>query len=208
MRKHFWRLAILFLAIGGGYFLLNRESVSSYPIPFIEVTKKDFAKSVGQVSENLLDYGNSLATSTTASLAGQAAEKTVKIFSNIIDGAKTEVFKVIKGTVNKKVDSIGVDLGVDVGRLNNEPAAKEIQSPVIFTIKTGAPAYFTIKNKENGVLQYEVDWQDGKSESGKLAAGQSKLLSHAWLAVGQYEINFKVSDQERAKEYAIAIATF
>ncbi len=208
MKKHFWKLAILFLAISGGYFLLNLESVSSYPIPFIEVTKKDFAKSAGQVSENFLDYGNSLATSTIARVAGQAAEKTKEIFSNIIDGAKTEVFKVIKGTVNKKVDSIGVDLGVDVGRLNNELASKEIQSPVIFTIKIGSPAYFTIKNKESGILQYNVDWQDGKLESGKLTAGQSKLLSHAWLEAGQYEINFKVSDQERAKEYAITIATF
>ena len=203
-RRHFLRLAILFLAAGGGYFLLNRESVSSYTIPFIGVQNKKIGSGIkNEITKNLESFSTQAVSEVIAKSLQSIEEKGKGVFNQLADGAKLKAFEIFRGSVNKQLDNLGATAGIDIGSLT-----PEIQSPVLFSIKAGTLSYFTVKNLEDDILAYEADWRDGKKDKGEIKKNEIKTLSHSWQQSGQYELNFKITNKEKTKEYKILIYIF
>jgi hypothetical protein len=86
---------------------------------------------------------------------------------------------------------------------------EEINTPVIFTMKKGSSAYFTIENREHARIQYQVDWRDGsKEDAGSLDVGKSRVVSHSWDKAGNYDIQFRVVSSEKSKTYSVTLSIF
>ena len=204
-------LFVLGLLIAGGYFLLTKDNASSYTIPFIEVRSKEIAEKINGAVGGLKNYAAGQATTTvsalTNNLAGAILEKSRQATSQIIDGAKNETFQIFRQAVSQKVDNIGTNFGVDVQEIGKEVAPPSpAESPIAFGIQSGAPAYFTIKNRENEKIGYEADWQDGKKNSGEVAVGKSITLSHEWNSAGEYHLQFKIKNSKGEKIYQVSIS--
>lgn len=210
MKKHLIRLVILGVILAGGYFLLNRENVSSYTIPFIEVRRKEAAEKINKTASNLKNYFTSQATATVSELADDLAdsilEKSEQLAQQIFDGAKSSAFNFFRQAVNQKVDSVGANLGIDVQQFGKELPPSVPESPIGFGIPVGTPAYFTIKNRESEKISYEADWQDGNKKKGELAVGKSVTVSHQWHSVGEYYPKFKLITSRGEKIYEVAIS--
>lgn len=203
-RGHFLRLAILFLAAGVGYFLLNRENASSYTIPFIEAQSKEISSSFkNEIAKNLESFSAQAVSEIISKSLQSVEERGKSVFNQLADGAKLKAFEAFKGSFNKGLDNLGATAGIDINNLT-----PEIQSPVLFSIKSGTLSYFTIKNLEDDLLAYEADWKDGKKNQGEVKKNEIKTLSHSWQQSGQYELNFKVTNKEKTKEYKISIYIF
>lgn len=210
MRKHFARFIISVAVLAGGYFLLNRENASSYTIPFVELRRKAVSENIGKTAGNLKNYLSGQATATVLELADDLAatflEKSEQTVSLAIDGAKTETFRFFSKAVNEKVNTVGENLGVDVQKIGKEIAPPERESPIIFGIQAGIPAYFSIKNRESEKISYEVDWLDGNKKSGEVAVGKSATVSHQWNSSGEYHPKFKIITSRGEKIYEVAIS--
>jgi len=227
MKKHFTRLVILGMVLAGGYFLLNQENVSSYTIPFIEIRTKEVTDKIGSLAGGLKKYVTGQATVTVSVLANDLAdtllERSEQLVSRVADGVKTETFKIFRQAVNEKVDNVsqavsekvdrvGANIGIDIQQLGTEvlppvPAPTPTsESPIIFGIKSGTPAYFTIKNREKETIVYEVNWQDGREGSGEIVVGKSAILSHEWNSAGEYHLQFKIQNSKGEKIYQITIS--
>lgn len=210
MKKHFLRLVILGAVLAGGYFLLMRENVSSYTIPFIEVRRKAALEKINETASSLRNYFAGQATATASELAGDLAEtfleKSEQLVQQVFDGAKNTAFNFFRQSVNQKVDSVGVNLGIDVQRLGRELPPPAPESPIIFGIPAGSLAYFTIKNRESEKISYEADWQDGNKKTGEIAVGNFVILSHHWNSSGEYYPKFKITTSRDEKIYEIAIS--
>lgn len=210
MKKHLTRLVILGTVLVGGYFLLTRENASSYTIPFIEVRTKEIVEKLGSVAGGVKKYAAGQATATVSVLADNftdtVLEKSEQLVQQVFDGAKNSAFKFFRQSVNQKVDSVGANLGIDVQQLGTEVPPPAPESPIVFGIGAGTPAYFSIKNREAEKITYEAAWQDGKKSIGEVAAGKSVVISHQWSSSGEYYPKFKITTSRGSKIYEIAIS--
>ena len=189
MRKYFG-ISLAILVIGfAGYILLNKTNISSYSFPWIDKN----GKVSGAVSEKI--------SKGASQIIDIVADKGKEIVDGIVDKVKLETFKIVKDMVDKKVESVGINLGVDVGGLPNGN-----NFPVVFSVKIGTPAYFTIQNNEQETIFYEADWGDERKDVGSSEKGKGAVLSHKWGRVGDYYINFKIMLSGGVKNYKILIS--
>ena len=132
---------------------------------------------------------------------GATIEKISDTVSGVVNNLKSEALQLVKGTVDKKVETLGEKLGVDV----QQTASSISESPIIFGVKAGAAAYFTIRNREAGAIDYRVDWQDGSTDSGALQGNKSAVLSHRWEKPGTYLLKFTITLGGKGNDYLISI---
>ncbi len=172
----------------------------SYKIPDINLDKVKIVSVASTTAENIKNKTKNIFSGITSDLKTKSEE----IVSSAIEKTKDYVFNAFKQSVESGVNKLGETAGVSVTDIAvNNP---ENPANVIYSIKKGAPAYFTIKNREDE-LNYEVDWLDGKKDSGRLTQRDgSVVLSHKWAGAGEYSITFKIVDSKGEKEYKILIA--
>jgi len=187
---------MLGLAGMSGYFVFNKTNISSYEFP--EFIRKKVA--VDAAADKVLGAKIEEAKGLLPKLLDSVTEKGEEIIEKVENKIKEQVFKVFKDTINQKMETVGESFGVDIKQV----AKPDSESPVVFGVKTGIPAYFSIQNREKASMRYEIDWDDSSKDGGKLEKGKEEVLSHKWEKPGDYLLKFKIIGKEE-KIYNISI---
>lgn len=202
------------------YFALLKDNSLTYKFPSLPAIKGSIETAVKETAGG--ENSNPIsAISGISSIPGFVAnfvfEKGKETVDKIIDGVKSSAFNIFKSAVEEKVDAIGEGFGIEMSlEETGSKAATEQKStmaeqklpPLIFAVKAGISANFTINNKEGYVLNYEVDWQDGKQDNGQVEKGEKKILSHNWQKAGDYEIQFTIKGNNKTNKYTFNISIF
>ena len=194
------------LVSGAAYWASNRDNLSEYSFPefgnkdilnsaFQRAKESDFTRSILSRANLMMGEGDVLLE--------KAANQAESAITNIVNDFKFETFQKIRDTVNERVDTLSRGVGIEV----NGNEINEI-SPLAFSVKSGILAYFTLINRENKALSYQVDWQDGNKDEGALEIGGRKVLSHKWTKTGDYLIQFKIITETGEKKYQFSISIF
>lgn len=206
MSKYFGILILVVVLTATIYLALIQDNSSEYSFPILKA-KNALVSSFQRVKEGGVDKNISITKDTMVEEGGNLLTKLVDaaegMIKDVINSIKVETFKKIKDTVNNKVDSIGQGAGINIQGITTEAF-----KPIIYTVKVGSTAYFTIINRENESLEYEVDWQDENQEAGAIVRGEKKVLSHKWDKRGEYFIKFKIIIIGEEKEYKVSINIF
>lgn len=204
MRNHPGKIALVVIVFAAGYFVFNKENVSGYTIPFISVSAKDAVQTGNQALSKMTQVSKETFSAKAADFSGMLTEKAGELADNAMTAVKTEAFNLMKGVITKKVDNLAADLGVSP--VQSGGSGSPASNPVSPSIKSGTPAYFTIKNSEQVAIDYIIDWKDGKSENGQVAKGESKIVSHSWSKSGEYVLQFKINSAGGTNEYQVRIS--
>lgn len=189
-------LRILFgigLVISAAYFLLGKENLSTYSFPDVKEDQSLSANLLSRFSK----YNSEEISSGVEKIFGAITDKSSEIFEGIADKAKLETFKIIKDSINDRVDGLGENFGVSVGAIGDD-------SQITFGVRAGTPIYFSLEAR-SGDSEYEVDWQDKKKDAGSFKGGESIVLSHAWDRSGDYSVKFTITNSKGKKNYQIPI---
>lgn len=205
MRQHLGKIFLLGVAIAGGYSLLSKENTSGYTIPYITVTKQEIADISGNVAGKAGDFAKNTLLAKTSDVLESVSGGVDEFVDDAMTSVKTQALNFLKDSVDKKVQSLAVDLGVDLNS-NSSAQAPTIINPIAFAIKSGTPAYFTIKNREVGAVVYEISWKDGKIDKGQIGKGETKVVSHSWEVPGEYLIKFRITSGKGAREYEVSMS--
>jgi len=203
-------IAVITIAV---YLVLLQDNSSEYSFPILK-GKEIISSTFQRVKDGGLDKEITFKTDLmvgdgVSSIIGKVADKIESVIENVVDNVKLETFKKIKNVVNDRVDSLGESAGINIKGISSSGGGKdETVSPVVYTIKSGDTAYFTIINRENRNINYEVDWQDGNTDKGTLDKEEKAVLSHKWDKEGEYLIKFKVITIGEEKEYQFSINIF
>ena len=204
MRNHLGKILLIGIVVAAGYFVFNMKNVSGYTIPFINVSQKDAVQAGNQVFSKAAKATKETFSAKTSGMINMLTEKAGALANDSLTAIKAEAFDLVKGAIAKKVDNLAVDLGIGSAQSGNSGSA--VSNPISISIKSGTLVNFTIENNEQGVIDYTVDWKDGKSESGKIAKSESKIVSHSWTKAGEYILQFKISSPGKSKEYQVGIS--
>lgn len=182
------------------YFALTKSNLSEYSFPKILNPKNGTAiadRSISPIMQKVSDD----VTGAFNSMVAKGGE----LVGGLVEDAKTETFHALKEAVNTKINTAGESFGVTISSEQQD----EIDAPIVFAMKKGSFAYFTVENRENSKIQYEVNWRDGSAKDmGSLDAGKSKVVSHSWNKAGNYDIQFKIISSEKNKTYNITLSIF
>ncbi len=193
------------IVIAGGYLIFSKENTSGYTIPYISVVKKDIANAGGIAVGKAGNFAKNIVVSGVADALEVVSKKTDTLIGDAVTSVKTQALNLLKGSIDKKVESLAVELGVDLNT-GGAPQAVSTLSPIAFAIKSGIPAYFTIKNRESGSVVYEINWKDGKIDKGQINKGGTNVVFHSWDQPGEYPIKFKITSEKGVREYDVLIS--
>ncbi|MBI4991594.1 MAG: hypothetical protein HZB99_00025 [Candidatus Harrisonbacteria bacterium] len=197
MRRILGLLVILGLGGMSSYFILTRTNFSSYDFP--DFIRKNIP--AGSATNVVLTGKTEAAAGKLSGLLDSVAERSEEIIEKAEEKIKEQVFKIFKDTIDKKIETVGESLGVEVKRV----VQPDSESPIVFGVKTGIPAYFSIQNRERESIRYEVDWRDGTKDGARLESGKEEVLSHKWEKAGNYLLKFKIINFKGEKIYNISI---
>lgn len=194
------------------YFLFGQSRSFSYKIPGLNLDSENIlsaasttVESIKGKAENIFsgiasklqDKGEELISSTTAKLQSKGEELAL----SAMEKAKDYAIETLKGGIETGIDKIEEKAGLSIDSLSDS-----VPQNVIYSVKKGTFAYFTIKNVEEGLLKYDIDWFDGGKSSGQLTKkDEFKTLPHKWANEGDYPVTFKMVDSNGEKEYKILI---
>lgn len=189
--------------------------------------------SSGTFPELSLEKGGALAAAGFEKVKEKTADLVSGVkefFSRKSDEAQEKAAESVKNFIGEKLkdmgnglispDSSGIAKEAAISPIINSPAAVSpvvenkgeeiaVKQFVFFAAKTGTTAYFTVKNSdEENPVDYSVDWQDGKKDSGKLEKGKSVLISHQWQQGGEYTIDFNITGLNSAANYKVKLTIF
>ena len=205
MRRHLGKLILIGIAIAGGYLIFSKENTSAYVIPYISVIKKEAVDLSGNVIQKTGNFAKNILAVKASDALEAASVEVENLISEAAVSVKTQTLNLLKGSIDKKVESLAVDLGVDLG-VSEPVQTTTLLSPIVFAIKSGTPAYFTIKNRETETVAYEINWKDGKIDKGQIGKGKLEVVSHSWSAAGEYSIKFRITSEKGARDYEILIS--
>lgn len=205
MRKHLGKIILIGIALAGGYLVLSKENTSGYTIPYITVARRDIADAGGATLEKAGNFAKTTLGAKTDDALRSVSEEVNNLVGDAVVSVKTQALNLLKGAVNNSVEGLAVDLGVNLNDSGSVSAGAQL-NPIAFAIKSGSPAYFTIKNRESGAVVYEIIWKDGKIDKGQINKGESKVVSHSWDSAGEYMIKFRITSEKGSKEYEVSIS--
>lgn len=184
-----------------GYFLFLKNNTFSYKMSDLGLNENNVASMASTTVGNIK---NKIST-TLSGITDQLQIKAEEIVSSSINKAKTYVFDVFKQGVEDSVNKLGEKAGITGVNINSGDSITD--NPIVYSIKKGVSAFFTIKNSDEDILKYKVDWLDGNSSSGELAKKyQSVVLNHKWASAGEYLINFNITNSAGSKIYKVSIS--
>lgn len=200
----FIRIVLGVVLIGtAGYFLFFKNNTFSYKIPDLGLNEKSIVSMAGTTVGNIKNK----VSDTFSGITDQLQIKAEEIVSSSISKAKTYAFDVFKQGVEDSVNKLGEKAGITGVNINSADTLSD--NPILYSIKKGVSASFTIKNSEEDILKYKVDWLDGNSSSGELIKkDQSIVLNHKWASAGEYLINFNITNSIGTKVYKVSISVF
>ncbi|MEK7478777.1 MAG: hypothetical protein AAB626_02545 [Patescibacteria group bacterium] len=201
MRK-FIRIVLGIALVGAAsYFLFWKSNSFSYKMPNLGLSENNIVSMASTTVGNIKNK----AVNTFSGITDQLRTKTGEIVSSSIDKAKKYVFDVFKQGVEDGVNKLGEKAGITSVNINSADTVTD--NPIIYSVKKGINASFSIRNSEEDTLKYKVDWLDGNSSSGELAKkDQSVVLNHKWTNAGEYLINFNITDSVGTKIYKVSIS--
>ncbi|MBU4347942.1 hypothetical protein KJ671_00320 [Patescibacteria group bacterium] len=177
---------------------LNKERIASTTASVFRSTKNKAVDFLSIASEEVKEKSNKLISFTT--------DKAQELTSTIVGKTKEYAFNLLKKEVEKNIEKLGEKAGLDVNSLNDSLKKDDI---VTYSVKKGQSAYFTIKNNQEDLLKYSIDWLDGERESGELKIeGESVILSHIWFNSGEYLLTFKTIESEEERQHKVLISVF
>ena len=198
----FIRIVLGIVLIGAAsYFLFWKSNSFSYKMPNLGLSENNIVSMASTTVGNIKNK----AVNTFSGITDQLRTKTGEIVSSSIDKAKKYVFDVFKQGVEDGVNKLGEKAGITSVNINSADTVTD--NPIIYSVKKGINASFSIRNSEEDTLKYKVDWLDGNSSSGELAKkDQSVVLNHKWTNAGEYLINFNITDSVGTKIYKVSIS--
>ncbi len=180
------------------YFLLLKDNNFSYKFDNFEVNRE----SIAAVASTSLSIAKAKSTQVFSDISIKTQEFAKDMASSVVDTAKNYAFEIVKKTAEESLNKLGEKAGIDVNSLESLP-----ENSVMYSVKKGENAYFTIKNSEDGLLKYSVNWLDGKIDSGQLNnKDEFVVLVHSWKTPGEYLINFKIEGMVGEKIYKVLIS--
>ncbi|MEK7463221.1 MAG: hypothetical protein AAB621_02580 [Patescibacteria group bacterium] len=201
MRK-FIRIVLGIVLIGAAsYFLFWKSNSFSYKMPNLGLSENNIVSMASTTVGNIKNK----AVNTFSGITDQLRTKTGEIVSSSIDKAKKYVFDVFKQGVEDGVNKLGEKAGITSVNINSADTVTD--NPIIYSVKKGINASFSIRNSEEDTLKYKVDWLDGNFSSGELTKkDQSIVLNHKWSKAGEYLINFNITNFAGTKIYKVLIS--
>ena len=201
MRK-FIRIVLGIALVGAAsYFLFWKSNSFSYKMPNLGLSENNIVSMASTTVGNIKNK----AVNTFSGITDQLRTKTGEIVSSSIDKAKKYVFDVFKQGVEDGVNKLGEKAGITSVNINSADTVTD--NPIIYSVKKGINASFSIRNSEEDTLKYKVDWLDGNSNSGELTKkDQSVVLTHKWSKAGEYLINFNITNSAGTKIYKVLIS--
>lgn len=200
--RTFIKIVLGVVLIGAaGYFLFFKNNSFSYKMPNLGLGENNIASmastTVGNIKNKVSD--------TLSGITDQLQNKAEEILSSSIDRAKNYAFDIFKQGVEDSVNKLGEKAGITSVNINSIDTSTN--TPIVYSVKKGINASFTIKNSEEDILKYKVDWLDGNTNSGELTKkDQSIVLTHKWSVAGEYLINFNITNSAGVKIYKVSIS--
>jgi len=180
--------------------------------------------------EKITGEVKSAATENVKGFASDAIESlslsVKKGIGNAISSLGETIFDFGVGVVGEELENkiltAKKDEKVDVNKIEPLPTFNggtvSISSPSGFTLEGGSISPFAsiLIKKENQFslllnykIEYQIDWGDGKIESGKMEEEKTKLLSHTWSDVGEYAVKINIKDDESSeKSYSFPVFVY
>lgn len=205
MRRHLWKIIAMGILCAAGYFVFTAVNVSGYRFPSVGISGKGTTQGGGQAISGVVDAMKKKFLSQMADVVDVVKQNADTLAQSAIVSAKTEAFKLLSNAVNDKVKSVATGLGISASGSAGASGGSTV-IPVQSAIKSGAPAYFTIKNSESEAVHYAIDWNDGKNESGQIAKGESQIVSHSWMKAGEYVLQFTIESSGGTNKYQVTIS--
>lgn len=194
----------LAVVITAAYFLLKSERTTRIIFPESLVGAQ-----VHNTAETLRQKGFQIMDAAVGSTIQKGKDAINSVIDDIVGKAKSAAYNSVKDTVNKKIDDLGHDLGVNGAgtaspalSIGGEASAPH-DIPLGFTVKSGQPAIFVLKNPSaiKGEAKFVVDWGDEKKDEGFVAEGGAKTLFHIWQKAGEYAISVSFSSGDISRAY-------
>lgn len=198
----FIRIVLGVVLVGAaGYFLFSKSNSFSYKMSDLGFGEEGIVSMASTTAGNIKTRVSNVFSGITDQLQNKAQE----IIYSSVDTAKKYVFDVFKQGVEDGVNKLGEKAGITGVNINS--ADTSTNNPIIYSVKKGVSASFTIKNSEEDILKYKVDWLDGNFSSGELTQkDQLIVLNHKWVSAGEYLINFNITNSSGTKIYKVSIS--
>ncbi len=186
----------------GAYFLFQDNRVFDVIFP-----KDDFGNKMKYAVEGARDRVYGLAAPIVEPVLNEGKKIIVSFYDKAKDEvvstvgkAKEEVVGSVKKSVNEKIDDVAKDISFS-GGTGSGAAVTGGDSLLGFSVKSGVPAIFILKNSEgaNSVATFSISWGDGKKESVIVADGVAKTVYHIWDKTGEYvlDVSFVAGNTKR-----------
>jgi len=199
--KRFIKIVLGIALIGAaGYFLFGKSNTFSYKMSDLGLSENSIVSiastTVGNIKTKVAD--------TFSGITDQLQTKAEEMITSSVNDAKNYVFDVFKQGVEDSVNKLGEKAGITSVNINSADIATD--NPIVYSVRKGISASFSIKNSGEDTLKYKVDWLDGNSNSGELTKNdQSVVLNHIWVNAGEYLINFNIINSTGTKIYKVLI---
>lgn len=124
-----------------------------------------------------------------------AASVPKNFISGAASGIKNSVVTSAKEELSSVLHSLEEGLGVAPLALDSPTPAPVNEPPLIMTVvfSRGKSVRFIVAAAGRGQA-YTIDWGDGRQENGRAAAGERKIIEHAWLESGSYAVTAIMDD--------------
>ncbi|MHB9019515.1 MAG: hypothetical protein ACYC3G_01380 [Minisyncoccota bacterium] len=191
----------IILISAAAYFLFLKDNSFSYKIPNLGLNEDNV---ISMASTTAISIKNKV-SDTFSEFTGQLQNKAEEIITSSIDSVKSYAFDVFRQGVEDSVNKLGEKAGITSVNINSIDTSTN--TPIVYSVKKGINASFTIKNSEEDILKYKVDWLDGNTNSGELTKkDQYIVLTHKWSKAGEYLINFNITNSTGEKIYKVSIS--
>ncbi|MBI2075482.1 MAG: hypothetical protein HYT82_02335 [Candidatus Harrisonbacteria bacterium] len=210
-RKMVFSLVSLILVGAAAYYILKQDYIFNIIIPKGPIGDQVRA-AITPVRQTIVHTVDNIVAKVKG--LGQT------IISDATSVVKQKAFDSVKDAVNEKLSDIGKDLGVPkpeaappggaivINTVKPEPASGDM--PLGFSVKRGQATIFVLKNVAgaNAKVPYAIAWGDEQTETGMLNDKDTKTLSHAWSAVGEYKIEITMTSGETTRVYSVYIIVY
>lgn len=194
---------ILGIALVGSaaYFLFAKGNTFMYKIPNFGLGRNEIVSMASSTAENIKNK----ASDSFSEFTDQLQNKAEDIISSSVSSAKNYAFDIFRQGIEDSVNKLGEKAGITGVNINS--AATSTDSYIVYSVKKGVNAYFTIKNNDADSLKYKVDWLDNNVSSGELAEKDASIvLTHKWSKAGEYLISFNIENSMGTKIYRVKIS--
>jgi|GEM_PF-1782019 len=199
----FFRILLGIGLVGGAtYFLAIKNNNFSYNFTDLGINDGKIIATASTTMASVKTKTVQAFSDISSGISNKAYELAGNLISSAVEKAKDYAIEAVKQSAEEGLNKLGDRVGININS-----SETPTDNYVIYSVKKDTNAYFTIKNSEDGILKYNVNWLDDKIDSGQLnKKDEFVVLVHSWSKPGEYLINFKISNVTNEKTHKVLIS--